>query len=102
MTIDYCAPCLFGLEGLLSDELRRLEMQNVRDFEEFLDIYLPDIKNSDVILVTAYINDNICERARVLKSQGNLVKIIVLRSLAEIGALPGDIDMMALAGEEGK
>ena len=25
-----CVPCLFGLEGLVGDELRRLGMENVR------------------------------------------------------------------------
>ena len=28
--MTFCAPCLFGLEGLLGDELRRLELENVR------------------------------------------------------------------------
>ena len=30
MKINYCMPCLFGLEGPLADELRRLHMQEVR------------------------------------------------------------------------
>ena len=29
MELRYCVPCLFGLEGLIADELRRLNMQNV-------------------------------------------------------------------------
>ena len=28
--IEFCASCLFGLEGLLADELKRLDVQNVR------------------------------------------------------------------------
>ena len=28
--IEFCVPCLFGLEGIAGDELRRLEMENVR------------------------------------------------------------------------
>ena len=28
--LQYCVPCLFGLEGLVGDELRRLELENVR------------------------------------------------------------------------
>ena len=27
---EYCAPCLFGVEGILGDELRRLGAENVR------------------------------------------------------------------------
>ncbi len=30
MTMDFCVPCLFGLEGLVGDELRRLGMADVR------------------------------------------------------------------------
>lgn len=29
-TFQFCAPCLFGLEGILGDELRRMGAQNVR------------------------------------------------------------------------
>lgn len=29
-TWDFCAPCLFGVEGLLGDELRRMGAENVR------------------------------------------------------------------------
>lgn len=30
MNLSFCAPCHFGLEGLLADEMRRLEFQNVK------------------------------------------------------------------------
>ena len=30
MKLDFCAPCLFGLEGPLADEMRRLNLENVR------------------------------------------------------------------------
>jgi len=30
MEFTMCVPCLFGLEGLVADELKRLDMQNVR------------------------------------------------------------------------
>ena len=30
MKLDFCVPCLFGLEGLCADELRRLDFENVR------------------------------------------------------------------------
>jgi putative N6-adenine-specific DNA methylase len=29
-SLQYCAPCLFGLEGLVADELRKLDAVNVR------------------------------------------------------------------------
>ena len=28
--MTFCVPCLFGLEGLVGDELKRLDLQNVR------------------------------------------------------------------------
>ena len=28
--MEFAVPCLFGLEGLAGDELRRLQMENVR------------------------------------------------------------------------
>ena len=30
MNLTYCAPCHFGIEGLVADEMRRLGLQNVR------------------------------------------------------------------------
>ena len=30
MNFEMCVPCLFGLEGLAADELRKLRMENVR------------------------------------------------------------------------
>ena len=30
MKLEYCVPCLFGLEGLCADELKRLDMSGVR------------------------------------------------------------------------
>jgi len=30
MELDFCVPCLFGLEGLCADELKRLDMSGVR------------------------------------------------------------------------
>ena len=29
-TMEFSVPCLFGLEGLAGDELRRLDIENVR------------------------------------------------------------------------
>lgn len=42
-TMTFCVPCLFGLEGLVGDELRRLDLQNVRveDRRVFLRVISP-------------------------------------------------------------
>ena len=30
MQIEFCVPCLLGLEGLIADELRQMDAENVR------------------------------------------------------------------------
>ena len=46
-----CIPCLFGLEGLVGDEMRRMQMQNVRveDRRVFFDGTAEDIARQIVI-----------------------------------------------------
>ena len=51
--MEFCVPCLFGLEGIAGDELRRLEIENVR------------VENGRVLFSgdeTALAKSNICLR----------------------------------------
>ena len=45
-----CIPCLFGLEGLVGDEMRRMQMQNVRveDRRVFFDGTAEDIARANI------------------------------------------------------
>ena len=52
-TMEFCVPCLFGLEGIAGDELRWLEIENVR------------VENGRVLFSgdeTALAKSNICLR----------------------------------------
>ena len=53
MKMEFCVPCLFGLEGIAGDELRRLDLENVR------------VENGKVLFSgdeTALAKSNICLR----------------------------------------
>ena len=48
--MTFCVPCLFGLEGLVADELRRLNLQNVRaqDRRVFFDGEFADMARANL------------------------------------------------------
>ena len=53
MKMEFCVPCLFGLEGIAGDELRRLDLENVR------------VENGKVLFSgdeTALAKSNVCLR----------------------------------------
>ena len=55
--MEFCVPCLFGLEGIAGDELRRLDLENVR------------VENGKVLFSgdqSAMAKANICLRTGVL------------------------------------
>ena len=62
--MEFCVPCLFGLEGIAGDELRRLEIENVR------------VENGRVLFSgdeTTLAKDNLCLRTgeRVLLTRAD-------------------------------
>ena len=48
--LTYCVPCLFGLEGLVGDELKRLDLRNVRveDRRVFFDGSFADMAKANL------------------------------------------------------
>ena len=40
--MTFCVPCLFGLEGLVGDELKRLDLQNVRVEDRRVSVLMGD------------------------------------------------------------
>jgi putative N6-adenine-specific DNA methylase len=50
-----CAPCVFGVEGIAADELRRMDMQNVRaeNGRVLFDGCAPDLARANIRLATA-------------------------------------------------
>lgn len=84
--------------GELLKILARLELKNVRDFEVFLDGIAADLENTEIILITCYLNKGICELSRKLKAQRNAVKVILLDPLTDVKDLPRDIDIYIFSG----
>lgn len=79
--------------------LARLIMKNIKDFENFLQDTLPDIKNTEVIIVTAYLSGKICEFADLMASSGNTVSIVLLDSVFESGVRPHNCELYIPATE---
>ncbi|NJD03350.1 MAG: hypothetical protein FIA99_12335 [Ruminiclostridium sp.] len=71
-------------------------LKNVRDFEVFLQERISLIENSSVIIITSYLSKNLCEQLRLLESCRNSVTVLLLDSIYEAGAEPGDIEIFAL------
>lgn len=78
--------------------LAKLKLTNVKDFEIFMEDVKQNINNSDVFIITAYINEGISNIARSLKLQGNMVKVILLDKFVKIEDLPQDIDVYIFLG----
>lgn len=68
--------------------LARLIMKNNMDFENFMHDILPDMENTEIIIVTAYLSKKICELADLMAALGNAVSIVLLDSIFESGARP--------------
>ncbi|HHV59839.1 MAG TPA: DUF58 domain-containing protein [Clostridiaceae bacterium] len=77
--------------------LAQLELKRNKDFEEFLDIIEEEIKNTDIIIITAYMNANLYDRVYKLRSGRNSVKIVSLRKM-ESKNIMRDIDIYYPAG----
>lgn len=79
--------------------LAKLELKNIRDFENLLEDISDNIRNNEVVLISSYLNEEICNQARALKRGRNSVSIILLHSAENLN-LPGDLDIYFLSGVE--
>ncbi len=79
--------------------LAKLAMKTVKDFEVFLEGSTGELENSDIVIITPYMSRRMCERIRQLQDASNNVGVILLDRVFEEGALPGDIEIYALAGK---
>jgi uncharacterized protein (DUF58 family) len=105
-TIDGDGQMIFTGEASGADHVRelmkilaRLELKCIRDYEIFLEGICDSVNNSDVILITPYVTENIYELVRRLKARRNRVSIIAL-NLVEARKIPRDIDIYTLSGVE--
>ena len=115
-------PVRFGTNGYTSDEkgksiltgesagrdhisdllkiLAKLELRSAKDFEDYLKEVVDSVTGTDIILVTAYITENMCNIIRDLSRKNNAVKVLVLDKYAESANIPGDIDIYFLSGDD--
>lgn len=73
--------------------LARLELKRIKDFEDFIADVEPDLKQSEVVIITAYLTENICRTIRKIKDRGNSIKIIILNKDIDSKSLPGDLEI---------
>jgi hypothetical protein len=78
--------------------LAKLELKNLKDFDNYLSDIVGEVANSDIIIITSYVNDRICELVREMQRRSNIVKLIVLDHMEDLRSLPADIDAYILSG----
>ncbi len=84
--------------GLLMTLLAKLQIQKMKDFDGFFSELEGYVCDSEIIVITSYINDYICNTARNMRNKGNIVKVYVLDAFIDAKNMPGDIDVYILSG----
>jgi len=85
--------------GEIMKILSKLELRNVKDFELFMADVMGHMENNEVILITSYINEGICEIVRTISRYNNIVKLFILDKFVDHGKLPGDIETYIFSGD---
>lgn len=76
----------------LLDILARLKLKKVQDFEFFINDISQNYSNTEVIILTSYLTEKICDTIRKIEAGKNAVSIMLLNSTEEEN-LPGDLDI---------
>ncbi len=79
--------------------LARLPMRFNESFTAFLKGTCERLTASDIVIVTAYLNDALYEYARARKEEGRHVKIVCVTHL-ELGEVPEDLEVFTITEEE--
>ena len=79
--------------------LARLPMRFTESFTTFLNGTCSRLTASDIVVVTAYLNEALCDYARARREEGRYVKIIVLSRL-EPGDAPDDLEVYGFTEEQ--
>jgi uncharacterized protein (DUF58 family) len=77
--------------------LAGLLMKSVRSFHGLLEDISPDLENSETVIVTAYLDKEICAQADRIADEGNRVCIILVDTEYESGALPESAELYILS-----
>jgi uncharacterized protein (DUF58 family) len=80
--------------------LAKLELKCIKDFEDFVEGIISKLRDTDIILITAYLTEKICNLMRTAMRQNCSVKILVLDKFIEHNSLPQDMSVYILAGDE--
>lgn len=73
--------------------LSGLVLKNIRYFEEFMQTVTSQEKETEIILLTSYVNNEMCEIIRDLIRRRNNVKILLLDRYAKAVAMPVGADL---------
>ena len=76
--------------------LAKLELRRIKDFKDFLREVHKDITKSQIILITSYLTQPICDILRQMKMYDNRIKILITNKNVELGTLPPDVDVYIL------
>lgn len=80
--------------------LAHLMMKNVKDFENFLDDILPEMENQEIIIISAYLSQRMCEQVDQLVLEGNTVSILLLDTVFESGGRPENAELFILSDKK--
>ena len=72
--------------------LAKLKLKKVQDFEYFINDVSQNYSNTEVIILTSYLTEEICNTIRKIKSGKNTVSIMLLNAV-ERESLPGDLEV---------
>lgn len=80
--------------------LARLLMKNVKDFENFLDDIMLEMENQEIIIISAYLSQRMCEQVDQLASAGNTVSILLLDTVFESDVRPESAEVHILTDKK--
>jgi len=87
--------------SMLMEILAKLELKRVKDFQDFLSWMEGKIRNCDVIIITCYLTDAICEHVRELERLENRISILLLKE-PEGAKVPEDMNIYVLSTDSEK
>lgn len=69
--------------------LAELILKNHLDFPEYIEKHYDEIYDTQVYIVSAYLNDEIIEKADILRRNGNTVKFLILNYTSDAASSRG-------------
>ncbi|NLC69275.1 MAG: DUF58 domain-containing protein [Clostridiaceae bacterium] len=76
--------------------LAKMELRRIRDFEDYTGDISEGITNSEIIVITSYLTEGICNILRKMKLKNNTVSILVTNKSVNQDILPADMDVYIL------